>query len=267
MQPTPKQQQKAREIVEHVSSAALELAFIRHSLSSDEFDHADYPDVASEVRAQEEWWEEIKSDTLNCLTGDDTGCLDAEDLDTSNCELLWVAAALVDAGGPQGEQCAVTCTEFALHDCKGTHRCVKDAGHPFDPVYGDIHEFESHQTTVKPRIAAGPQGDLISQEAMAIKIVDSFIEECREKIKQSNGGEAISALITRRDTACEIYKLLTVASPGECIWTYDDIDNYWQTSCGEQFCVAEETPTKNGMKFCHSCGLKLVEQQAKESWR
>ncbi len=88
---------RLRAIVEHISDAALELAFVRHDLESDEFDETEYPDVGGmrqREQAREQWWETIKEDVLNCLTGDDFGCLDPEELDETNCELLWLKRQL-----------------------------------------------------------------------------------------------------------------------------------------------------------------------------
>lgn len=86
--------EKTREIIKHISDAALELAFVRHGLTSDEVDVDDDADVKTRVTANEAFLEDLKRDTLNCLTGDDTGCLDPEELDESNCELLWLESAL-----------------------------------------------------------------------------------------------------------------------------------------------------------------------------
>lgn len=73
-------------------------------------------------------------------------------------ELQWLAGikrALLN--GPtvtrdEAEQCSATCADFPMYSCEIAHRCVLDAGHPFDPFHsGGVHEFETHQTTVKPR--------------------------------------------------------------------------------------------------------------------
>lgn len=82
----------ARAIIKRISDTALELVFVRHDLTSDEFDSDDYADIKSEVQAREQWWEGIKEDTLNCLTGDDSGCNDPDELDATNCELLFLQA-------------------------------------------------------------------------------------------------------------------------------------------------------------------------------
>ena len=42
-----------------------------------------------------------------------------------------------------------------------------------------------------------------------------------------------------------------------CVWTLDDIDNVWNTGCGEAFCFTDEGPEKNGCLFCHHCGKPL----------
>lgn len=44
--------------------------------------------------------------------------------------------------------------------------------------------------------------------------------------------------------------------PAACNWEYVE-DGYWQTDCGEAFCVEEGTPEQNGMKYCHHCGKPL----------
>jgi hypothetical protein len=88
---------KAREIVRRISTSALELAFTRHDLTSDEFDETNYPDVGGarqHEQAFEQFIEEIKEDVLNCLTGDDSGCLDPDELDATNCELIWLQEQL-----------------------------------------------------------------------------------------------------------------------------------------------------------------------------
>src|ERR1043165_8912962 len=84
----------AEEIIKHISDAALELAFVRHELTSDEVDCDDDADVKTRVAAVEEFMERVKEDTLNCLTGDDTGCLDPEELDATNCERIWLEEKL-----------------------------------------------------------------------------------------------------------------------------------------------------------------------------
>lgn len=90
-------EQTAREIVKRVSDAAIELAFVRHGLTSDEVDVDDDTPPKAWAEAHDEYCEQIKEDVLACLTGDDTGCLDPEDLDTTNCELLFVADRIAAA--------------------------------------------------------------------------------------------------------------------------------------------------------------------------
>jgi hypothetical protein len=83
-------EQELREIIKHISDAALELAFVRHGLTSDEVDVDDDAPSKERVEAGEAYCQEIKEDTFACLVGDDTGCLDPEELNASNCELLWL---------------------------------------------------------------------------------------------------------------------------------------------------------------------------------
>lgn len=83
-----------REIIKRISDAAIELAFVRHDLTSDEVDVDEGATVKDRVAANEEFAERVKEDVLNCLTGDDFSCLDPEELDESNCELLWLQSIL-----------------------------------------------------------------------------------------------------------------------------------------------------------------------------
>lgn len=85
---------KAREIIKKISDAAIELAFTRHDLKPDTFDPSDYETSKEEVAALEQEIESIKDDVLACLTGDDTGCLDPDELSAENCELLWLQEQL-----------------------------------------------------------------------------------------------------------------------------------------------------------------------------
>lgn len=92
----------ARTIVKRISDAAIELAFIRHSLTSDEVDCDDDADVQTRVKAEEAFCEEIKEDTFACLTGDETGCAEQEDLNETNCELIWLKAQLTSTSASDG---------------------------------------------------------------------------------------------------------------------------------------------------------------------
>jgi len=81
--------ERAREIVKKISDAAIELAFVRHSLTTSDYEDTEYPDVEEGVEAFKELVEEVKSDVLAVLTGDEEGCLDPEDVDNDN-ELEWL---------------------------------------------------------------------------------------------------------------------------------------------------------------------------------
>ena len=45
-----------------------------------------------------------------------------------------------------------------------------------------------------------------------------------------------------------------------CTWTPDSDPDYsmWETGCGQAWSFTTEGPKENGMKFCHSCGKRLV---------
>jgi hypothetical protein len=75
---TETNEERLREIIERVSGAAIELVIMRHCL---------------EVDGGEPSQEEIdswKEDIVACLTGDDPGCNDPDELNATNCELIWL---------------------------------------------------------------------------------------------------------------------------------------------------------------------------------
>jgi hypothetical protein len=51
-----------------------------------------------------------------------------------------------------------------------------------------------------------------------------------------------------------------------CVWTADDHPDWggdlWDTSCGQTFQLAADTPTMNGFLFCTYCGGRLEEAPA-----
>jgi hypothetical protein len=69
----------ARTIIRHIANSSIEIAVARHDLES-QGEPVDVQDVVN--------------DLVNVLTGDDTGCLEPEDLTKDNCELLWLVAQL-----------------------------------------------------------------------------------------------------------------------------------------------------------------------------
>jgi hypothetical protein len=81
----------ARGIIKRISDAALELAVMRHGLVSEEI-----MTVEERTSLTQEELDHIKEDTVDCLTGDETGCLDPEDLNTVNCERLWLESLSLD---------------------------------------------------------------------------------------------------------------------------------------------------------------------------
>ena len=72
----------AKEIVKTINETAISLAICRHGLIREAED--------GETTLPNEAEEEIIQDVLDCLTGEETGCLDPEELDAENCALLMV---------------------------------------------------------------------------------------------------------------------------------------------------------------------------------
>ena len=44
-----------------------------------------------------------------------------------------------------------------------------------------------------------------------------------------------------------------------CFWTYDDIDDKYDTECGKAWFFMEGTAADNEVKFCPYCGKRVEE--------
>ena len=47
------------------------------------------------------------------------------------------------------------------------------------------------------------------------------------------------------------------AERADCTWTYDDYSDYYETACGEAYCLADGTLDENRHRFCVYCGGKI----------
>jgi len=127
-------------------------------------------------------------------------------------------------------RCRVTCADFSMNVCDTPHRCVKPDGHPFSPGYGEIHEFETHPTTVKapvqataPEDKATPQGELWRQ-----------LSECVEYIRNDDVHDAALQIIAElarvnsRETSA-LAALLKLIEDGDLVrnTTKDDDFDYF----------------------------------------
>lgn len=97
-----KRERLARDVVRRISDAAIELAFTRHELTTTNYEEEEHADVEEGVEAFKVLVEAVKTDVLACLTGDETGCLDPEDIDYDN-ELRYVERVLATPA-PQWQQ-------------------------------------------------------------------------------------------------------------------------------------------------------------------
>lgn len=74
---------------------------------------------------------------------------------------------------------------------------------------------------------------------------------------------AASILNYLRQTASIITELAAPSSAEiVCEWKYDDIDNFWQPSCGDEtlaFCFSDEGPLANKMTYCFNCRGRIKE--------
>lgn len=80
-----------RTIIKRISGTAIELAIMRHSLSDDEGDEPDREAI-----------DHIKSDIVDCMTGDEIGCNDPSEIDETNCELIWLKTQLTNTVASTG---------------------------------------------------------------------------------------------------------------------------------------------------------------------
>lgn len=53
---------------------------------------------------------------------------------------------------------------------------------------------------------------------------------------------------------CEEHRPPRRNRPTQCRWTYDDIDDAWDTACENKHCFITDGPRENGYTFCPYCG-------------
>jgi len=72
--------------------------------------------------------------------------------------------------------------------------------------------------------------------------------------KMTNDGYVATGLYYASGSSRLTYEYRRV---GECVWTYDEREDYWATSCGEAMCFPEGTPKENNFGYCSYCGNKI----------
>jgi len=55
---------------------------------------------------------------------------------------------------------------------------------------------------------------------------------------------------------------LRALRPRFCRWTYDDLYDYFSTSCKHEFSFNEGGLQENNVRFCHHCGKRVKEVKA-----
>lgn len=61
----------------------------------------------------------------------------------------------------------------------------------------------------------------------------------------------------RAETAINVLRDCLTGNNTTCTWEYEDMYDYWETSCGKAFCL-DGTPMENGVQFCFYCGGRLA---------
>lgn len=90
--------------------------------------------------------------------------------------------------------------------------------------------------------------------ATAFRDMRSLIEAVNPRLTfgSANGSIMKKCILSELEAAPE-----GEPAPATCLWTYNP-DGYWQTACGDQFCITEGTPAENRMRYCHYCGRQIA---------
>ena len=51
----------------------------------------------------------------------------------------------------------------------------------------------------------------------------------------------------------------TIQNPDICFWEYNEWDDYFETGCGECFCIEAGILKDNKFRFCIYCGKEIEE--------
>ena len=107
-------------------------------------------------------------------------------------------------------------------------------------------------------------GELCAEVERLVQVVNETHDINQENFQAERHAiaEAVRDMITYIDRHALADRIEKGGAMNECRWIQDDnweMSNHWTASCGLEWCMDEETPSKNGMKFCPSCGKPLVE--------
>ena len=127
-----KLEELARRIVERVAETAVRLAIVRHSLVTEDDDTLDEDRIVEDIQ--------------NCCLGDETGCLDPEEMDETNCDLMFVQKELSLL--EQEAACEVCSSPRRCAHCQpeGLGLCGENAYLPIEKVNGCGHKITSNES-------------------------------------------------------------------------------------------------------------------------
>lgn len=63
---------------------------------------------------------------------------------------------------------------------------------------------------------------------------------------EKNTAKELAAICTKAQTALK-----------PCLWTYDDIHDYYETACGGSYCLTTGTLDENKHRYCVYCGGQI----------
>ena len=73
--------------------------------------------------------------------------------------------------------------------------------------------------------------------------------------------ELIAVVVVAKKNLVSVEIGVAMSDKQTCKWTFDDLDCYYETSCGQSFCFSDdrESLTQDGFKFCPYCGEEIEE--------
>ena len=87
--------------------------------------------------------------------------------------------------------------------------------------------------------------------------------ECRKCAAQYENKGLLIAGYCKFCANEQLEQALKAENEKTCTWKRDDIDDMWETECGQGWTMLEGGLEDNKVKYCPYCGCKIIEQVLK----
>jgi hypothetical protein len=67
----------------------------------------------------------------------------------------------------------------------------------------------------------------------------------------------VAAVDTIKKYVSQLQEKMDAAENKTCNWTWNDVEDRWETDCREAYCFIDGGPKENNMEYCCYCGSRI----------